>query len=274
MSKRNGRRDEGFVLLVILVITGVIGVIILAVSQGSRDDYREMKLHLDLTKARLHADNAIVRAIAALGDPADPLHGVLLQPGASYTFRLNDIDVRIEVEHESGKIDLNHAELALVSSALQRIAPDAGAADAMLARITDFRAGKVFIDRPEAILSAAQQFDPIAGKIRRLFTVATGARGIAPHLASADVLAAIPGIQPGELDTLTSGNTRTGGPPGSVLIRHQAYYSPSRPIYTIRASVADKSLPPLRRHAVIALGQIPIGRLADIALMGWGGDNW
>jgi hypothetical protein len=273
MSKRSGGREDGFVLLVILVITGVIGVITLAISQGSRDDYREMKLHLDLSKARLHADNAIVRAIAALGDPSDPLHGVLLQPGAGHTFRLNDIDVHIAIEHESGKIDLNHADLTLISNVLRRMAPETGTADAMLARIEQLRASKTFIDHPDAILSAAQQFDPIAGKIRRLFTVATGARGIAPHLASPEVMAAIPGILPEELALLATGNNRAGGTLSSVLIRRQAYYSPSRPIYTIRARVAGKSLPPLRRHAVIAIGQVPISRLADVALLGWGGEN-
>ncbi|KAF0227522.1 MAG: hypothetical protein FD175_2639 [Beijerinckiaceae bacterium] len=272
MTTRAPKGEQGFVLLAVLGLTGVIGAIILALSLSTRDDYREMKLHLDLVKARLHADNALVRGIAALGDPADPLHGVLLQPGGAYVFRLNEVDVELRVEHESGKIDLNRADPAFILSALRRLAPDAAMAEAMHARVMTLRAQNLFIGDIGAMLSVAQTFEPIAGRIERVFTVATGARGVAAHLASREAMAAIPGILPEELELLVLGRARAGANLSPVLTKYQAHLSSARPIYTLRAKVADKSLPPQKRKAVIALAQVPIRRHTDIAVLAWRGE--
>ncbi|MCZ8182431.1 MAG: hypothetical protein O9322_05630 [Beijerinckiaceae bacterium] len=265
-------REEGFVLLSVLVLTSVIAGIALALSLATRDDAREMKLHLDLTKARLHADNALVRGIAALGDPADPLHGVLLQPGGRHIFRFNGVDVRLSVEHESGKIDLNRADPAFILSALQLLAPEA--ADAMHARIMALRADGVFIEDVGTLLSPAQAFEPVAGRIERVFTVATGARGIAVHLSTPEIMRAIPGLLPEELELLALDRSRAGANLSPVLVKYQAYSSPARPIYTLRATVQDKSLPPLRRKVVFALGHIPVRRNNDLAVLAWRGEVW
>lgn len=297
----SGFGERGFVLLAVLGLTGVIGAIALALSLSARDDSREMKLHLDLVKARLHADNALVRAIAALGDPADPLHSPLLRPGAKHSFKFNDVDVDLLIEFESGKIDLNRAEPEFILNALKRIAPDGQTAAAMHRRVMDFREQSTFIGDVGVMLSPAQRFDPVAGQIDRVFTVATGARGVSPALATGrafpqggklpvehpvaltnasmpigtdTVLSAIPGVLPDELNLLAQGRAQAGTNMSPLLVKYQAYFSPARPIYTLRAKVADKALPPLTRKAMIALFQVPVRRKFDFAVLMWRSENW
>lgn len=264
--------EDGFVLLSVLVLTGVIAGIALALSLAMRNDVREMTLHLDLTKARIHADNALVRGIAALGDPADPLHGVLIQPGGHHVFRLNGVEVLLRVEHESGKIDLNRAEPAFLLSALRLLVPEK--ADSMYARIMASRAAGTFIEDVGIVLSPAQAFEPIAGRIERIFTVATGARGIAVHLSTPEIMRAIPGVLPEELALLGLGPGWAGTNLSPVLVKYQAYFSSGRPIYTLRAKVLDKALPPLRRKVVFALGRFPVRRQSDLAILVWKGEMW
>ncbi|KAF0227524.1 MAG: hypothetical protein FD175_2641 [Beijerinckiaceae bacterium] len=159
-----------------------------------------------------------------------------------------------------------------ILSALRRLAPDAATAEAMHARVIALRAQNLFIEDIGAMLSVAQTFEPIAGQIERVFTVVTGARGVAAHLASKNVLAAIPGILPEELNLLALGRARAGANLSPVLVKHQAHFSSARPIYRLRAKVVDKALPPLRRKAVIALAQVPIRRHTDLAVLMWRGE--
>lgn len=267
LGKIREQDEQGFVLLAVLALTGAIGALALAVSLVTRDDYAETKLARDLALARLHADNAIVRSIAALGDPGDSLHGPILQSSSAFPLAEQGVLVNLRIEHESGKIDLNRASPEFIANVLGRIAPNA--ASAMMGRILDMRARGTFIADVRSILSAEQQFEPINRDITEVFTVLSGARGITPDRASPTVLASIPGILPEELELLLQGRRVAGANLSPIMVKYQAYFSPGRPVYTFRALVAQGGLPPVGRRATIALGNLPVRYRNDLAILEW-----
>lgn len=212
------------------------------------------------------ADNALIRVVAALAEPEDPLHPVALEPHAPLRLVENGITIAVTVEHESGKIDLNRADPAFIGNALRRLGVAEPEAAAMLSRVMAERAAGRFIGDYRFVLLPAQYYEPFAERIGSLFTVATGAVGINPVLADRVAVEAIPGINAEEVSALVRPLAAGSGP---VLAKYRPFLAPLRPIYTLKARVEDQTLPPLTRSLGLALRHIPARRKVDVGILWW-----
>lgn len=265
-------REEGFALLSVLVLIAIVSSVAIAMLIHSRDDLREMTLIERVLKAKIHADNGIVRAIAALSDLTDPLHSALLVPGNIVRWRDGTVEVLLLVEHESGKIDINHADIRLIRGAISHLGLAQDVASVLEQRIETFRRAESFIHDFRQILTPSQVLDQTGSRAERLFTMATGARGIVPSAMLAGNFVILPGLSAPELSELRA---RPRGPAASgILARYRELTSPWRPAFTIRAQVVDRLLPPVKRKAGLVFRQIPVQWREDIHLLFWEQDNW
>ncbi len=260
-------RQAGFVLLPVLLVMGLLASLALVISFSARSDTQDMALAQDLAWARLNADNALVRGIVALGDPSDPLHPTLLRPAEPLDLVINGVPIRLSLEHESGKVDLNRSNPNLLRSAIA--ATFADQADATFARIMAVRASGRFMDDLNVLLSPGQQYTIDTNRIGKLFTVLTGTSGISPTLASPDVLTALPGLSPDELRSLMRDRHSARFEQEAILLKYRDFFSPPRPIYTLRATIQERGLPPVTRSVVFAIAQLPLRRASDLAVLAW-----
>lgn len=265
-------RDQGFALLSVLLIIAIISTSAITMLLRSRDDLREMTLVERSLRSKIHADNAIVRAIAALSNPLDPLHAALLMPGKITRWRDEKTDIDILVEHESGKIDLNHADSRLINSAIARLGLASSEASALEQRIEVFRRTESFIRDFRQILTPAQILSQTGSRAERLFTMATGARGVVLSAMPPENFVILPNLSQSEFVELQA---RTESPTSSaILARYRDMTSPWRPVFTIRTRVVDIVLPPLKRKAGVVFRQIPARWREEIDLLFWEHDNW
>ncbi len=228
----------------------------------TRDDLREAVLARQLAEAKIAADNGLIRAIAALGDVADPLHAAFARAGAVVDLTFDGIPVRVTVEHESGKLDLNFALSELLEPALRLVDPSGERAARWLARIKAARAERRLIAALSEMLEPAEMLDGTAEIFARHFTLLTGARGISPQFAG-PVARTLPGLESAGFE----GN-RTGLTPEQAS-RIVAFQSPPRPIFTLRAKVIATSLPPLERAATLEVRRVPIRFGGDVGVFAW-----
>lgn len=240
-------RERGFVLLGVLVLCALVGALALALSRATHEDVSDTRLQLDLLTARLHVDNGLVRAVAAMADPENPLHGRLLVPNAVVELTQDGESVAIAVEAENGKLDLNNAPLALIRAMMAELT-DAGRADSMLQALAEARRTDAPVREVSALLSPAERFGPLPRLFSAHFTVLTAAPAPVESLA------------PPRLQALLrrTGAALAGGS--------------TRPIYTLRARLVRSRLPPLARQMSIAFAQMPATRPEHIWLAHWGRD--
>lgn len=260
-------RDGGFVLIPVLFVTGLVAVVALTMTLMSRDDFAEMKLARDLALARLHADNALVRAIAALGDPTDPFHPLLLRVDETTSFEFSGVNVDVVVEHEHGKVDLNTANLQLLRVMLEVTIPEA--ADHIAERIERYRAKGQWIEGLEVLFDPATPFLPVAETLQRRFTVLTGAEGLVPELIPYETLQALSHAASQRAAIPRDGPNRSRHELTEALRGSALFSASSRPIYTIHARTRSSTLPPLMRRVVLAYRQLPTKRADDLAIIRW-----
>ena len=267
-------RKDGFVILAVLGLTALVSALAVGLLYLARHDYREVVLRRDRAQAIIVADNALVRAIAAIAGPGEPAPGPALRLNEPIRLDENDIEVVVEIEPESGKIDINRADARFIRNGLLRAGLAAPDADLALDHVRDARMAERFIHEPQAILPAALSYDPVAGSITRLFTTATGSAGISTTFARKEVLDAIPDISPEESAALRLGLSRGGEGASTARMKLRNFLAPPRPIYTFRARIAQGTLPPVRRSVGVAFLNLPVRRRQDVAILWWRSENY
>jgi hypothetical protein len=251
--------EEGFALLATLILLAILSGLATAMMVMTRDDLREATLARQLAEAKIAADNGLIRAIAALGDVADPLHTAFARPGAQVDLVFDGITVRVTVEHESGKLDLNFAQGELLEPALRLLDPTGERVARWLARIREARGARRLIAAFSEVLEPVELLDGTAEVFARHFTLLTGARGLTPHLVG-PVARALPGLEGGALEA-----GRTGLNPVQAA-RIVGFQSPPRPIFTLSAKVMAPTLPPLERRMVVDVRRMPVRWMGDVGV--------
>lgn len=236
-------------MLGVLVICALITALAVALSRSTHEDVSDTRMSLALIEAQLHVDNALVRVIAALGDPDDTLHSSLNAPEAVIVLKLDRESVQVRVEAESGKLDLNHAPLPLLRAAFEALIPQPGRATAILGAIAEARRKDAPITDIRRLLSPAEQVGDLPGVLASYTTTLTGAHAPVMTLAPPRLRAVIERM----------GGSSAGGA--------------ARPIYTVRAQLVEGGLPPLARRVTIAFAQLPATRPEHLWLVHWGRDH-
>lgn len=205
-------------MALVQVLWGVSLLLIVASSLMATgvEAYRQSRTALKLAEEALTIEAATNRAILGLLD-ARP-HQRWQALGEARTFTLNSLTVRITVEDELGRIDLNHAERMTLVSLLRSAGMDTPSADVLSDKLLDWReprsmrsangagqevyAGSGLFQHPrngpfqsvDELMSVAGMTKSVFNRIDPALTVYSGRQWIDPQVASRQTLAALPGM--------------------------------------------------------------------------------
>ena len=211
-----------------IALVGVLwALVLLSVMAGSfvretRTEVVVARNTVENAKARALADAGIHRAVLTMSE-AD-FEDRWRADGRPYLWRFADGEVRISVQDEAGKIDLNEAPVILLSGLFEAVGVDPERAQGLADAVADYRDGNDLRrlygaedddyrdagyahgakDGPfEVIAELAQVFGMTAEIYERVapfVTLYTQADTIEPLVAPRPVLLALPGITPEEVD--------------------------------------------------------------------------
>lgn len=222
-------RQRGLALVLVLWVLTLLSLLAASFLTETRTETLATRHRVAAAEAEALADAAVhwtmwrlvqtgqaARRGAAGGDTPEPL----ALDGRVRRLTLPGGAVRLAIRDEAGRIDLNMADRALLGRLLQGVGVAAPRAEAMAARILDFRdpndavtgsgaedpdyerAGLPYgakDDRFASVDELAQVLgiDPdLAQRLRPHVTVMTGSRGIDPAVATREALLAMPGVDP------------------------------------------------------------------------------
>lgn len=245
--------EQGFVLVSALLVLGVIASLLVMLQSTTRSMASGIDAEIRMREARHLADAGLARITAALDDLDDDMLAELRE-AREVRWKYGETEIELSLILESGKIDLNAGDPALIGSALQQITGNNTRAPEIYREILDRRAKGLPFSHAAEILLPQERLSPLADMTREMFTVLTRMRGIDPLRASAAVLKALPGI--GERDLVRLEQSRRE----LSLVRHMQQlshlmplFSTERPIYTLRAAVVMQQGGKAVREAVVLI---------------------
>jgi general secretion pathway protein K len=131
------RSEEGIALIAVLWALILLSIIAASLSLVTRTDARIARNMADNAAARAAADAGIQRAILDLMAPdAEKKFRV---DGTVYDWRFPNSYVRISVQDENGKVNLNRASEELLVALFASVGVDPGTAQSLADAIADFR---------------------------------------------------------------------------------------------------------------------------------------
>jgi general secretion pathway protein K len=134
---RRRRRQRGIVLVVVLWVLALLGIIAASFSRQTRVEMRVAHNLVENAKAEALADAGVERAMLGLIDPNEAT--VWRADGRPYLLALGEGRVRITLQDEAGKIDLNLASDEMLQGLFEAVGLSPGDAARMVDRVVDFR---------------------------------------------------------------------------------------------------------------------------------------
>ncbi len=243
------KRQRGVAFIVVLWLIALVSILLGSFALLSRAESLQARHLFDTTQGRYAAEAGVNRAIYALAAP-DPL-ARWIPDGRSYQFEFDGAQIEIEVIDESGKLDLNASELDLLVMFLRGSGVEEEAAAALAAAIVDWRdpddllspngaedseyaAAGLDYGPKNALFDTVSEVQQVLGMSHALYqklapslTVHSGMSVPNAMFAPAEVLMALPGIEPGLAQQLVEqrhafdpalGGTPPTLPDGSPLV--------------------------------------------------------
>lgn len=305
-----GTNEGGIVLVIVLWAMALLAVIAGSFTTTTRSEANLARNLVENAKAEALAEAGVYGAILALLRPESggrlspemaeflglrPESEEVLRPqserswradGTVYAWPFRGGDVRVSIQDEGGKIDLNHAPGELLRGLFQSVGLDDDAAAAMADAVADFRDGNDLRrlngaedddyrraglpyeakDRP---FEAVEELQRVMGMTRELYrqvapslTVYSESAKIDPMTAPREVLLAVPGADPAEVDAFLATRAAMEGPIGRealpLLTGTRGYFSVSnRLVHTVRAEAHTVGGAVFVREAVVRLTRDP-----------------
>lgn len=131
------RRQRGIALVLVLWVTVLLSVIVGSFTLVSRVETMQARNQLDVTRAYFAAEAGLHRAVAAM-NVNDPQRQ-WVPDGRAYEMKLADADVEIRVVDESGRIDLNAAQLDQLVTLFESTGMERQRAEEITDAILDWR---------------------------------------------------------------------------------------------------------------------------------------
>ena len=213
-----GRRQRGVALILVLWVIALMSVLLGSFALIARTENLESRHLFDTTTARYAAEAGLERAVYELRNP-DPLTR-WVGDGRPYEFAFDNALVHVELTDESGKIDINSADDALLQSLFVSIGANTDQAAALSDAIQDWRdpddvvrphgaeaaeyktAGLSYVPRnaPFQTVSEVQQVFgmnyELYARIEPAITIYAGGGSPNPAYAPLQALLALPGMTP------------------------------------------------------------------------------
>src|SRR5579883_2372604 len=222
-------RENGFALLLVVWVVAILAVLAAGFAATTRSDTRLARNLAEGARARALAEAGVSMAIAGL-IATDPRHQWRAD-GAAHVFSFGGGSIRVRVEDEGGKIDLNTSPPELIAGLCNELGIDSDVQGAILqaviARRTVVtpRAAQAFsrlnsfltpftVPQPAArrdpkaiAFGTVDQLRQVSGVdqasfelLRPYITVYAQSALVNPSTAPREVLLAIPGIDPRQVD--------------------------------------------------------------------------
>lgn len=304
------RRQRGFALLLVIWVLAILAVLAAGFAAGTRSQSRLARNLLEAARARALAEAGVVRAIAGLVD-TDPTTQWRAD-GAPREIGFEGGIVRVRIEDEGGKIDLNTSPPALLSGLCIELGIDDGACTALVDEVVvrrraaapapappQVRGSRIAAglavgvgmpsmqNRQAAAFGTVEELRQVAAidqasfdRLRPFLTVYSLSPRIDPTVAPREVLLAVPGVNPREVEQLLAARqaapratgTRaspgaTGAAPLPALTGVDAYVAGGQlRTATIIAEALAASGGAFTRRAVVGLTGVP---LAPTQVLEW-----
>ncbi len=133
------RSEEGIALIAVLWMLVLLSLIAATLSLESRSSTHVARNMADVAAARVAADAGIQRAILALDSAGGADKTKFRADGTVYGWRFGNTAVRISIQDEAAKIDLNQAPEPLLVALFASIGVDQARSQALAGAIADFR---------------------------------------------------------------------------------------------------------------------------------------
>jgi hypothetical protein len=226
----------GFVLLAVVLVIGVAALAVTAAFVTARRDRIDADIEVKAVRAGALADAGLTRISAALAAEDDPLVPALFGGGKPLSWRLAGQEVELSLVLETGKVDLNAGDAALIANVMRAAAPDEATASRLLARLDAVRRSRRPLEAVRGLLEPRAQTSELARNLEAVFTVWTQMRGVDPKAAPALVLRNLPGLHSGEAALLEQAiATRSHADLSPFVARFGHLLGASRPIYRAQA---------------------------------------
>ncbi len=285
---------RGIALIAVLWVVTLLAVVAASFTTTTRTETKLARNALDNAKARALADAGVHRAVLALLDPKGEKLEDLVPAGdgnwwldgVSRRFAFGEGEAWVSVHDEGGKIDINRAPDALLGSLLRSAGLDDDTATALVDAIADFRdpddlvrlngaeddeyrAAGLPHEAKDKPFEAVEELRQVIGMTPELY------RAVAPFLtthsrrgkidlmtAPREVLLAVPGVDPNEVEALLADRAAIDGPIGrsalTPLTGARGYFSlSSRRVFTVRAQAHTDNGAVFVREAVVRLTRNP-----------------
>jgi len=218
-------RRRGIALLAVLWSLTLFALVAASFAASTRGESRISRNVADQARARALADGGVHRAIFGLIERDPALQWVA--GSTVHEIAVSGERIRVVVEDEAGKIDLNRAPDELLKGLFLSQEVEDAEATAIVDAIVDFRDqddlrhvnGAEFAEYRDAGLSygpknksfeAVEELGRVLGvspeiyrRVAPFLTVYTRQRGIDPRVAPPEVLRAIPGLDPAQVEALS-----------------------------------------------------------------------
>jgi general secretion pathway protein K len=130
-------RQRGIVLLLVLWVIILLTVLVASYVQSSSTEGLQARFTLNTTQARYAAEAGMHRAIYELNNPTLDMRW--RGDGRPYEANFNGAKVIVEILDETGKIDINSADIKLLGAMFLRAGVPVLQAEKMGAAVIDFR---------------------------------------------------------------------------------------------------------------------------------------
>ncbi len=216
-------RSAGIALVLVLWILALLSVIAASVVFGARTDIQVAANLVAQAQREATAQAAVHRAIFELLKPvADPARWQ--SDGRPHAWHYQGTDVTVTIRDEAGKIDLNAAQAGLLAGLFRQAGLEAAAADALVntlldwvdaddqkrlngAEAADYAAAGVGYRPANGPFETVEELRLLLGMTPALFerlyplvTVYSRAEGVNAAAAPREVLLALPGVTPAQVE--------------------------------------------------------------------------
>ncbi len=274
MGRRKGQ--GGFALLLVLWGLALVSVLFVGFAGRARTELAVARNLTSAAKAERLAEAGIALGALRLlaDDPAD--RGPL--DGSSFDLTLGEGRVRVALQDEGGKLDLNAAPEALLDGLMAAVGLGEETRRELLqglgewrrqrqARLAQALGGRV-VDEPDPAQPVFLAVDELRGvpgmtgeayaRLRPFVTVQTGAPTVNPWTAPLPVLRAVPGLSPADAAEILRERSVGGGEELPAAENFEAYLADSGgQVVCVRAEATLPDGTRVAREALVTPGSEP-----------------
>ncbi|WP_020680076.1 general secretion pathway protein GspK [Marinobacterium rhizophilum] len=214
-------RQRGLALVAVLWVLVLLSLLAANLSQGSRSNAKLAQNLVAATQGKYASEAGMQWALWNLQQPEE---NQWLADGGTQLLQLDDIQVRVALQDESGKIDLNAAPVELLSGLFVAAELDGATADALADAVMDWRdeddlrrlngaedddylavgredgAKDAYFEEVEELQLVLGMTPDIYQRVKSSVTVLNGLPSINPLFAPRLALLALPGADEGTVD--------------------------------------------------------------------------